>query len=93
MLLIVFPKEISSMDEYEKIIKSDLPDVEKLAQAFQLITGRYAEQAAADIELARAMQDQESLVKEQIKLGMMMHARSIFKDCYRAVIGRMAWDE
>lgn len=81
------------MDEYQKIIKSDLPDIEKLAQAFALITGRYVEHAANEIELARAMQDQESLVKEQIKLGMMRHARSIFQDCYRAVTGRKAWDE
>jgi hypothetical protein len=76
------------MDEISEILSTDLPDLEKLAQAFQAITARYVEHAHHEIELARALQDPESVVREQIKLGVMEHARSIFDDCYRLVTGR-----
>jgi hypothetical protein len=78
---------------FYEIKKSDLPETEKLARAFGWITSRYIEHAQQEIELARAMKDQESLVKERIKLGMMEHARSMFQDCYKFMIGRSAWDE
>ena len=81
------------MKEFDAIIKSDLSEVDKLAQTFDFITSRFVDHADAQIELARAMKDQQALVKEQIKLGVMQHARSIFQDCHRSVIGRKAWDE
>ena len=81
------------MEELDAIIKADLPEIDKLAQTFRLITSRFVDHADAQIELARAMKDREALVKEQIKLGVMQHARSIFQDCYRSVTGRKAWDE
>lgn len=76
------------MDEIFEILSTDLPDLEKLAQAFRAITDRYVEHAHHKLELARALQDPESVVREQIKLGVMEHARSIFDDCYRLVTGR-----
>ena len=81
------------MEEFQAIVRSGLPEVDKLAQTFRLITGRFVDHADAEIELARAMQDREALVKEQIKLSVMQHARSIFQDCYRSATGRTAWDE
>ena len=81
------------MDELQEIVKLDLSEVEKLARAFEWITSRYVEHGEQEVELAKAMKDQESLVKEQIKLGVMKHARGIFQDCYRLVTGRRAWDE
>ena len=81
------------MEELREIVKLELPDVDKLTQAFLFITGRYIDHAEAQIELASAMKDQEALVKERIKLGVMKHARSIFQDCHRSVTGRTAWDE
>jgi hypothetical protein len=76
------------MDQVNDILATDLPDVDKLAQAFDAITARYVEHAQHEIELARALQDPESVVKEQIKLGVMEHARTILDDCYRLVTGR-----
>ena len=81
------------MDEVRKTIKSDLSEVEKLAQVFQRITGKYIGHSQQEIELLKALGDQESLVKEQIKLGVMNHARGIFQDCYLRITGRKAWDE
>lgn len=81
------------MEEFNEIIESDLPEIERLAQAFDWVTGRYIEHSQQEIELLRALQDKESLVKEQIKLEMMKHVRSMFHTCYKRVTGRRAWDE
>jgi hypothetical protein len=76
-----------------EIVETDLPDIEKLAQGFGWITASYVEQAEGEIELARAMGDQEAVIREQIKMEMIKHARSIFQDVYRQVTRRSAWNE
>lgn len=81
------------MKEIQEIAERDLPDIEKLAQAFNLLTRRYVEHAQNEIELHRAMGDEESMIKERIKSGVMESARGIFQDCYRVIAGRSAWDE
>jgi hypothetical protein len=77
----------------DDIIESNLPDIEKLAQSFGWIASRNIERTGHEIELARAMGDQELVVREQIKMEMMKHARSIFQDCYQRVTRKRAWDE
>jgi len=81
------------MDEFDQIIKSDLPDIEKLARAFDWVTGQVVSHAHLEIELARAMQDKESVIKHQIKMETLKFARGVFDDCYRRIVGRRAWDE
>ena len=78
---------------FNDIKASNLPEAEKVAQAFQWLTSRYMENSGREIELLRAMNDQESLVKERIKLGVMKHARGMFHNCYKFMIGREAWHE
>ena len=80
-------------NEVERILASELPDLERVAQAFDCITGFVAGHARAEIELARALQDSEQLLKTQIKKETMVHARSIFETCYRRVTGRRPWRE
>ena len=46
-----------------------------------------------EVELARAMQDREGVIKTQIKMSTMSSAREIFATCYRRVTGRKAWDD
>jgi hypothetical protein len=70
-----------------------LPEIDKLAQAFRLITDSAVEHALYEIELARAMKDQETVVKQQIKMETIKHARTILQDCYMLVTRRRAWDE
>ena len=83
--------------DFAKVIKeskaSDLPEADKGAQAFDWVTSRYVENGRHEVDLARAMKDQESLVKEQIKLSLMEHTRGIFQTCFKHVTGREAWDE
>jgi len=79
--------------DVERILASDLPDLEKVAQAFGRITAFVVGHSRAEIELARAMQDGEQLLKTQIKKETMSHARVIFETCYRRVTGRRPWHE
>lgn len=46
-----------------------------------------------EIELAKAMQDRESLVKQQIKMETIRTAREIFAQGYQIATGTKAWDE
>jgi hypothetical protein len=75
------------------IIATDLPDNEKLAQAFGWITSSNIEHAMREIELARAVGDQEAVVKMQVKMETMKHDRGIFEECYWRVTGRRPWNE
>ncbi len=79
--------------QLEKIYEADLPEIDKLAQSFGLITGMMLQYSKEEIELQRAMNDREALVKEQIKLGMIKHTRGIFNECHRRASGRRAWNE
>ena len=85
--------EMHGMKEIEEIARKPLPDIEKLAQAFDLLSRRYVEQAHNETELRRAMGDEESMIKERIKAGVMETARSMFQECYRMIAGRSVWDE
>jgi len=71
------------MDEYNQIMASDRPPIEKLRAGFEWITDLYLADAEREIELLRAMQDREALVKEQIKLSLVKHLRGVFEQCYR----------
>lgn len=81
------------LKDIQKIASEDLPDMEKLAEAFNLLTRRYIEHAQNEIELLRALGDEQSLIRERIKAGVMENARSMFLDCYRVITGRSAWHE
>jgi hypothetical protein len=77
----------------DEIIASDLPDMEKLAEAFKGLTGFIIESAQRQIELAGAMGDRGEVTKQQVKMETMKHARKLFQQCHWRVTGRWAWDE
>lgn len=81
------------MKEIEQILALEISDSEKLARAFDWITGRVVEDSRREVELLRVLGDQQALVKEQVKLSTIQHARTIFNQCYRMVSGKAAWDE
>ncbi len=72
--------------------RSGAPDIEKLASAFDWITVRIITGAEQEIEAARALRDEGSAVKQQVKMETIRHARSIFEQCYLLATGRKAWD-
>ena len=88
-----FPPEDELPSVFRKIKESDLPEEEKVAKAFDWMTRRALAYTEKEIELTRAMKDEEALIRKQIQLEMTKTIRSMFQDCFRAVLGRKAWDE
>jgi len=81
------------MLEIEAILDSDLSDIQKLAKVFHWITDFYIDNSSRELELYKALGDQESLVREQIKQSVFKHAQSIFQQSHLLVTKRKAWDE
>ena len=81
------------MEEYEAIFASDLPEADKIAQAFRLITNTIMGHTRNEIELLRALNDREALVKQQIKLSTVQHVVDIFNAAYHRATGRRNQDE
>jgi hypothetical protein len=73
--------------------ESQRPDIEKLAHMFDWITRRIVEQGLRDTEVARALRDEDTLIKNQIKTETIRHAREVFQTCHMVATGRRAWDE
>ena len=67
---------------------ADLPEAEKMARIFYHITNSILTHEQQELELLRAMGDRENLIKEQIKLSTMEHARSVFSQCFKWATGR-----
>ena len=80
-------------DWIREIQHSDQPEIDKLKALFGHITTQIIEYAEKEIELARAIQDREALVKHQVKMETMKTARRIFGRGYQIATGRKAWDE
>jgi hypothetical protein len=76
------------MEEYEAIFTTELSEADKLKQGFQMITNTIVIQAQHEIELLRAMDDREQLVKQQIKLSTVQHIQGIFEDAYLRATGQ-----
>lgn len=73
--------------EFEAILASDLSDLEKLTQTYRFILKEQIAIAQREIELQRALGDQEKMIKEKIKKGVMENSASIFAFCYLKVTG------
>ena len=73
----------------------EMTEMERLAAAFGYATDSFIAQSGRDLELERAMGDEETAVKEQIKSNVMRSARELFEFCYLNVTGsrRSIWHE
>lgn len=89
--------EIGNKTDWQQVAaelrESGRPEIEKLVYAFGWITDRMIEQGIKDIQLARALRDEDSVVKNQIKTEVIRHARDIFAHCHMLATGRKVWDE
>lgn len=86
-------REKNVMDEVNRIVASDRPDLDKVLEAFGAITTFYLQEVEREIELARAMGDQESLVRRQIRMETIKHARHVLNDCTMLVTRRRVSDD
>ncbi len=78
--------------EYEEIFDSDLSEADKIAKAFHFVINTIETHSNNEIELLKAMNDRETLVKEQIKLSSIQHAKGIFDMVYLRATGKRSWD-
>lgn len=78
--------------EFEALLASDLPEAEKLTRTYQFIMQEQIAHARRAIELQTAIGDQEALIKEKIKLGVLEYASEIFAFCYLRVTGKRLSD-
>jgi hypothetical protein len=74
--------------EFEAILSSDQPELEKLTRAYQFILQEHITHAHGEIELQKALGDEQALIQEKIKLGMLEYVNGIFAFCYLRVTGR-----
>ena len=81
-----------SMKVYEEIFTSDLSEADKIAKGFHHIINSIITHTINEIELRKAMSDRETLVKEQIKLSTIKHARDIFNMAYTRATGKRSWN-
>ena len=81
------------MKEYNEIFETDLSEADKIAKAFHMVVNTIITHSNNQIELLKAMNDRETLIKEQIKLSTIQHAASIFDMAYQRATGKRSWDE
>jgi hypothetical protein len=67
-------------------------EIEQLAEAFGTGTAKFLADMERKVELARAMQDREMLIKEQIKIEVVKSMRQIFEANYKRITGSSAWN-
>jgi hypothetical protein len=77
----------------EELKTSDMTEAEKIAVAFGHVTGSILDYGRHEIDLAKAMSDREAVIKRQIKVETIKHARGIFEMCYKMMTGKEPWDE
>ena len=78
--------------EFEAILASNLPDIDKLVQAFSHILAMHEASSKAQIELFKVLGDDQALIKEQIKQSTLKHSQEILTFCYTRITGRKPSD-
>jgi hypothetical protein len=62
------------------------PELIALAKKFDALTRQVAQGFKKQLELARAEHNEEEIVRNQIKLGVLTAARAMFAGSYRQVL-------
>ncbi len=70
-----------------------LPELDRLTLAYRRLLRQYQAHAAHEIEILRALDDREALIKEEIKHGMLKAAEGMFAHTYWEVTGRRLSDD
>lgn len=86
-------RDKDTMAAYQEVMRSDRAELDKVAAAFELVTDFYIRHGENEIELRRAMNDRDTMIKEQIKVSTVKSMRSVFADAYQAATGRKVWYE
>jgi len=67
---------------------TEFPALQRLANRFDALSAGFTREAEQKLALARAMADEEAVVREHIKIQVMRAARKMFAGSYREATGR-----
>ncbi len=79
--------------QIEAIMSADLPEIERLSKAYVFILSQHIEIAKREVELLKAVGDQEGIIKEQIKASTMAYTLDMFRQLHLRATGRKVSDE
>lgn len=79
--------------QIEAIMRADMSEIEKLSQAYVFIISQHIEIAKREVEVFKALGDQEGIIKEQIKASTMAYTLDMFRHLHLRVTGRKVSDE
>ena len=79
---------INLSPQIEAIMKAELPEIEKLSRAYNLILSEHIEICKREIEVFKALGDREGMVKEQIKANTMAYTLEMFSHLHLQATGR-----
>ena len=80
-------REIEFHRKFNRIFEGEATALEQVAAGFHLILDRHLVESVREMEVLRALGDQEGLIKEQIKHSTLQHALKIFGECYFRAVG------
>ena len=66
--------------------ESEFSDAARVAAQFDKLTRHVAKSFKRQLELARAAQDKDAIIKEQIKLEVLKAARMMFSGSYKVAL-------
>ena len=79
--------------QIEAIMRTDIAEIEKLSKAYVFIISQHIEIAKREVELFKALGDQEGIIKEQIKANTMEYTLGMFRHLHLRATGRKVSDE
>ena len=79
--------------QIEAIMTSDITEIKKLTKAYVLIISEHIEIAKREVELCKALGDQDGIIKEQIKANTMEYTLGVFRQLHLRATGRKVSDE
>ena len=80
-------RNIEFHNKINSIFTSPIPELDKLAEGFHLITQDQIALSLREQELLQALGDKQGLVKEQIKMSTIEYVVGIFTECYQRATG------
>lgn len=75
-------KQLEWQNLLDELDRANITEAEKIIRAFDFIVGQHLEHGQREIELARAMQDQESVIREQIKMETLKYANNRLQELH-----------
>ena len=85
-------RELDFHRKFNQIFEGEGNALDKVSAAFHFVLDRQMIESAREMEVLRAIGNQEGLIKEQIKHSTIQHVRDSFNECYFRAVGK-SWTQ